>query len=214
MTHAIYGVAAIDGDIPYAISVKNAATFVEVIDNVQVCLYWCPLDFSPGNAVRASPIKKWPGVHGLKSSVSEDNGVKGREFKQNSICANNVYNSSKVSRWSPTTRFRWYFVDFIAPSQRPPKCGTCGGFSCHSMPSLVRNVVICAWCSLLSNSIPNSLNSFRAPMKFRPLSEMTFWHRPRRAINRRRQFKNASVVRSVANSKCTAFVTRHTNMQR
>ena len=39
MTHAIYGVAAIDGDIPYAISVKNAATFVEVIDNVQVCLY-------------------------------------------------------------------------------------------------------------------------------------------------------------------------------
>lgn len=41
-------------------------------------------------AVEEAPIKKWPGVKIYRSLGSSDNGHKGIEFSQSSICDNNV----------------------------------------------------------------------------------------------------------------------------
>ena len=43
-----------------------------------------------GTDFNAAPVRKCPGVNGCKSEGSSESGTMGREFKQHSICANNV----------------------------------------------------------------------------------------------------------------------------
>ncbi|GFU96460.1 hypothetical protein TNCV_90331 [Trichonephila clavipes] len=84
------------------------------------------------------PIKKRAGANTSKLSKSLDICVRGLQFKIHSTWIITVSNSSYVSRDFPIARLRWYFTDFIPPSQIPPISGALGGIKFHSMPSSVK----------------------------------------------------------------------------
>ena len=69
-----------------------------------------------------------------KSEVSFVRGKIGLEFKQASTSQRRVENSSNVKIVSPTTLFRWCFVDLTAASQMPAKCGAPGGLKRQAVP--------------------------------------------------------------------------------
>lgn len=91
-----------------------------------------------GTALRALPIKKWPGVKAVTSSGSSESGCSGRELRQASICAKSVDISSYVRVLSPRTRRKWCLTDLTAASHNPPKCGAEGGLKRQVTPSLAR----------------------------------------------------------------------------
>lgn len=65
-----------------------------------------------GKLVNGPPIKKWPGVIAFKSFGLDDSDVRGLEFKQASICANNVKNFSKLKVRSINTAFKCFSYRF------------------------------------------------------------------------------------------------------
>ena len=98
-----------------------------------------------GKAVNESPIRKWPGVRGERSFGSLDNGDRGLEFNQASICVRSVYNSLYVNCALPTTCFIWYFADLTAPPHKPPKCSARGDIKCHFICSLDKKSLMLFW---------------------------------------------------------------------
>ena len=64
--------------------------------------------------------------------------MRGREFKQASICVSTVANSSKVRRTGETIFLRWVLTLLTFDSQRPPKCGDFSGMNRHSIPFVLQ----------------------------------------------------------------------------
>ena len=89
-----------------------------------------------GGAVKAEPIKKWPGVSAATSSSQSLIELIGLEFRQDSITVLTVGMSSNVSFESPITRTKCCLKDSTFDSHRLSKCGARGGMNVHSTLSL------------------------------------------------------------------------------
>ena len=79
--------------------------------------------------------------------------------------------SSYDAMFARKVRLRWYFTDLTAASQRPPKCGPCGGMNFHWHPSVVRKSWTLDICVGHCNMLLTSRSSLTAPWKFVPLYE-------------------------------------------
>ena len=90
-----------------------------------------------GSWVKGCPMRKCPGDR-KKLWWSLEREHKSQEFKHASTSDNKVESSSYVAMFAPKVRLRWYFTDLTAASQRPPKCGPCGGINFHWHPSDVK----------------------------------------------------------------------------
>ena len=92
-----------------------------------------------------------------------------------------VASSINVRVCSPIMRYRWYFIDLIALSQRPPKWGAPGGLKCHYVPTSTSLV----WTFSNHSKAPWNIcrKTDSAPMKLVPWSLCRCTHWPRRAIN-------------------------------
>ena len=101
-------------------------------------------------------------------------------------------------------------LHFTAASQSPLKCGDFSGMYFHLILCEAQNSTIVS--ELLLMKACSRPSSRSAPMKLLPWSLMVTDGRPRHAMKCLRQAMNA-VVRSVTNSKCTAFTAKHTNTQ-
>ena len=77
-------------------------------------------------------------------------------------------------------------------------------------PGNTQKDVIWFWVVDLARNWYSEEISFAAPTKLDPLSENISDGFPLRAMNRRRDAINASVVKSETTSKCTAFTVKDT----
>lgn len=167
--------------------------------------------FASGRQVREPPIKKCAGVKAFRWKGSDDSGVIGREFKQALIRVKIVFSSSYVNKALPKVLLKWPFMDLIAASHNPPKCGERGGMNFHFTPTSVRHLFNFCWCGSDKNRARSSFNRRSAPTKLVPLSEWIILLKPRLAQNLRKATKNALVLRSLTNSMWTALKKKHIN---
>lgn len=70
--------------------------------------------------INGEPMRKCPGVNGVKSLGSSLAGLKGREFKQDSIRVRIVDSSSKVNFILGIIFRKWVLRDLTPASQSPP----------------------------------------------------------------------------------------------
>jgi hypothetical protein len=164
-----------------------------------------------GVASREVLTRKWPRVKILTSSGSLLKGVKGREFRHDSIWVRTAVISSKVIAWLSITLHMWCFMDFTAASHTPPKPGESGGMKCHCMPSWERNPLTVSVNAFPWNRSHSSFSAWLAPLKLVALSLKMFWHVPLLEINLRSAAKNALVAKLLTSSMCMALVAKHTN---
>ncbi|XP_043866879.1 uncharacterized protein LOC122757729 [Drosophila mojavensis] len=126
-----------------------------------------------------------------------------------STSTSTVATSSCRNRALPIAFSSKPLADFTAASQRPPKCGARGGMNTNSMPRSAANISMSAvlpWNVALRSSVR------AAPTKLVALSQYSFRTSPRRPTNLDKHIRNEFVVKSVTNSRCTAFEVKQTNM--
>ena len=139
------------------------------------------------------PMRKCPGVRGSKSLGTELIGDSGREFNIPSICITSVRNSSYERIVLPMIFLRCSLTAFTPASHNPPKCGARGGIIVHCVPRFVANCEI--EFLLFARMNLSCISSFRAPIKFVPLSLNIAAGTPRLATNRFNAAMHASVVK-------------------
>ena len=112
-----------------------------------------------------------------------------------------------VNKYSLVIVLRDNFTVLTKASQTPPIHGLTGGLSFHWMCSSLK-----VWATLFwSMQVSTCFSSFSAPMKLEPLSDLNIFTWPCQAINLQSANMNASVITSVASSKCPPHVVRHLN---
>ena len=102
-------------------------------------------------------------------------------------------------------------MSFKAASHNPPKWGALLGIKCQSMPWLELKSHTTALIFWERRNSYSSFNEWLAPTKLVPWSLHIDVGLPLLAMNRLRQARNASVVRSETTSKCTALTDIETN---
>lgn len=142
---------------------------------------------------------------------SFDIGEMGLELSIASISTTSVSSSSYVRDAFAMLLTRRCFADLTAASQRPPKCGALGGMKLNWMPLALHVFVMASWALGEWMIVANSGSLFFAPTKLVALSQYNFWQCPRRPMNLLRAPMNASVVRSLTSSRCSAFVAKQQN---
>uniref|UniRef100_A0A8D8J0C8 (northern house mosquito) hypothetical protein n=1 Tax=Culex pipiens TaxID=7175 RepID=A0A8D8J0C8_CULPI len=110
---------------------------------------------------------------------------------------------------SPSSATRCFLVLLTAASQIPPMCGAEGGLKVHLMPRLDKNRAASLPLDWICST--NSCRTRSAPTKLVPLSDQISTGYPRRDTNRLRTLMKVFVDKSLATSRCTALVERHTN---
>ena len=115
-----------------------------------------------------------------------------------------MINSSSVTSLSLSTPYIARFADFTIISCAPPKCGPAGGLKSYLTPL---SAVACCIFSL-SSWLQSSFSSLTAPTKLVPQSLTTSFGTPLRLVKRVKAFKNVSVSRPHAISRCTALADR------
>ena len=81
----------------------------------------------------------------------------------------------------------------------------------NCIPFLLQAYVIASFASYACMIFESSDNLFLAPTKFVAMSQYKIWQCPRRDMKRLSAPVKASVVRSLTNFKCTAFVAKQHN---
>ena len=84
------------------------------------------------------PYRRWAGVSGSGSSISDHTYVNGWLFKSASISAVIVCNVERLTKACPNTFLTAFFVRPIRLSQNPPNHSTCLGMNCRLTPCLFK----------------------------------------------------------------------------
>jgi len=105
--------------------------------------------------VNVDKMRKWAGVRTSMSSGFSEMRKCGREFNIAEISRTKVRSLWNVSTDFSTTISKWYFVDFTAPSHKPPRCGEQGAMKFHLISIEVREL----HNSLLWGSLRNTCQS-------------------------------------------------------
>ena len=165
------------------------------------------LKFRGGKFCEGEPNIKWLGVLASKWSTLSLVGVSGRWLIADSTSHRKVVNESSVNAQYRVITLNARFTNLTKDSQTPPIHGLMGGLNFHSMFCLLITSIILSGFNCFSASF----NSFSAPIKFEPLSDLKTFTKSLEINLRSAIVLNASVAISWASSKCTSQVVRQGN---
>ena len=153
-------------------------------------------------AVQEMVRGQWDTVSWIRALISQRPGIEKRLYP-GKHCNQLLVGHISVSY----NGISGFLGSFHNTSCAPPKCGAPGGLNLHVTPSSA--VLLSSFC--LSNWLTSFFNSSTASTKFVPLSLITSLRTPRRLVKRVKAFRNVSVSRRQAISKCTARVSKQVN---